>query len=92
MEHDIEDDTTYAITPEGLALVGEVLETGQVPDNMLNISVLDFLLLFILATGGKKKVPLPENLQGREDLAEVPLQEMPGVIEQLREALTTSVR
>ena len=90
MEHDIEDDTTYAITPEGLALVGEVLETGQVPDNMLNISVLDFLLLFSLATGCK--VPLPENLQGREDLAEVPLQEMPSVIEQLKEALLTSVK
>ena len=85
MEHDIEDDTTVEITPKGRALVAEVLETGQVPDAMLNISVLDFFLLFNVATGCK--VPLPKNLQGRKDLAEMPLQETPSVIEQLRKAL-----
>ena len=88
-EETSEDEEAYSMTPKGTALLADVLDTGTVPDEYLDLDVLDFLMLFVLGTGGR--VPIPEELKGREDLEGVPLREMPGIIKQLKEALLNSV-
>lgn len=89
MNEEIDDEENYSLTPEGIAVLADILETEKVPDKYLGLPVLNFLILFVIATGGQ--VPLPESLKGREDLEDIPLREMPGVIEQLKKALLASV-
>ena len=89
MNEEIDDEESYSVTPKGTALIANILETGIVPDEYLDLDVLSFLMLFVVATSAK--VPIPEELMGREDLEGVPLREMPGIIKQLKEALLNSV-
>ena len=89
MNEEIDNEESYSITPKGTALLTDILETGKVPDEYLDMDVLTFLMVFVIATSGQ--VPIPENLMGREDLEGVPLREMPGIIKQLKEALLNSV-
>ncbi len=90
MNEEIEnDEKSYSITPKGTAFITGILETGIVPDEYLDLDVLNFLMLFVVGTGGR--VSIPEELKGREDLEGVPLREMPGIIKQLKEALLNSV-
>ncbi len=89
MREEIDNEESYSVTPKGTAFIADILETGIVPDEYLDLDVLSFLMLFVVATSAK--VPIPEELMGREDLEGVPLREMPGVIKQLKEALLNSV-
>ena len=88
-EIDNENEESYSTTPKGTALLTNILETEKVPEEYLGMDVLEFLMLFVVGTNGA--VPIPDGLMGREDLAGVPLREMPGVIQQLKEALLNSV-
>ena len=89
MNEEIDDEESYSVTPKGRALLIDILETGKVPDEYLDMDVLTFLFLFVINTGAA--VPIPDNLMGREDLEGVPLREMPSIIKQLKEALLNSV-
>jgi len=89
VNEEIDDEESYSVTPKGTALIANILETGNVPDEYLGLDVLSFLMVFVVATSGK--VPIPDDLMGREDLEGVPLREMPGIIKQLKEALLNSV-
>ncbi len=89
MNEEIDDESEYSATPKGIALIADILETGIVPDEYLDLDALSFLMLFVIGTGGK--VTIPEGLMGREDLESVPIREMPSIIKQLKEALLNSV-
>ena len=89
MNEEIDNEESYSMTPKGVALLVDILETETVPDKYLDMDVLTFLMLFVLGTGSR--VPIPAGLMGREDLEGVPLREMPGIIKQLKEALLNSV-
>ena len=89
MNEEIDNEESYSMTPKGIALLANVLDTGTVPDEYLDLDVLTFLMLFVMGTGAS--VPIPDDLMGREDLEGIPLREMPGIIKQLKEALLNSV-
>ena len=89
MNEEIDNEESYSITPKGIAFLTSILETKTVPDEYVDLSVTGFLAMFVIATGAR--IPIPDNLMGREDLESVPIREMPSIIKQLKEALLNSV-